>query len=281
MKLCSVTYLPPRNVGHPDVFIANLEKFPTTHDLLMLSDHDYPQRTGAIPNPEDARKYRDHSTGKPDFSVNNCIFLRCMSEARRLSYTHAIYLEADSRVGCPGWDEKIYAEFFASGKPAMCGGSVVVYNPFNGGKEGADQFNALVMKHNSSGGIIARRNFPIAAYQPKPQVKAFGFKSSADHSGSAVFPNGSLSVWDLSFYKDLTGEAKSSLVTAGEWGPWDMELGKLMWAKYGAEAYGLTSHLKSVYSSYGDALTTEAERLEMLRNGTVTCVHQVKSDTTV
>lgn len=272
MKLCSVAYLPPRSIGHAEIFLGNLSKFPTKHPLLLLSDQDYPQRTGTIVAPEDARQFRDHSTGKMDFSINNCIFLRCMSEARKQGFTHAIYIECDSRVGVAGWDEQIFAEFFATGKPAMCGGSVVCYNPFNGGKEGADAFNELIRKHNT------KRNFPVAAYQP--QVKAFGFKSSADHSGSAIFPNGSLSVWDLAFYKDLLGAAKSAAQTAGEWGPWDMELGKLMWAKYRAGAYELVNHLKTVYSSYGDALTTEDERLEMLRAGTVVGVHQVKSGAT-
>jgi hypothetical protein len=98
-----------------------------------------------------------------------------------------------------------------------------------------------------------------------------------------VFVNGSLGVYDVAALLDLfgtNGQLENTVQLAGLSAPWDLEIGKRLWAKHGVGAYEKVTHLTSIYSSYGDVLTTEADRMAMLNNG-VRGVHQVKSEATV
>jgi hypothetical protein len=63
--------------------------------------------------------------------------------------------------------------------------------------------------------------------------------------------------------------------------PWDLELGVRIWKQFGVEAYDMVANLKTVFSSYGNVITTEAERIAMLQDGSRRLVHQVKSDVDV
>jgi hypothetical protein len=62
---------------------------------------------------------------------------------------------------------------------------------------------------------------------------------------------------------------------------WDFAIGDRLWQKMGHNAYDCVAHLDCIYSSYGDVLTSESDRLNMLRTGEAVLVHQVKSSATV
>jgi hypothetical protein len=59
--------------------------------------------------------------------------------------------------------------------------------------------------------------------------------------------------------------------------PWDKEIGLRMWKAHGLEVFDRIGVLKSSYSSYGNAVTTEAHRKELLTSGKIVAVHQIKS----
>ncbi len=268
MKLGVVAYVPPPKFGHPAQFLANLAKFKPANELILYSDHDYHGLRG-IPDPETIRN--SHR-----FAVNNLIFFHGLRLAAQEKLDYMLYVEADSRVGVEGWDKVMFDEMFddtvmsGNGVPLL-GGSIVCYNPFNGGRQSASEFTDFVIRENGPDNFKK----PVAVRVPAAPV--YGHKGAADGSGSAVFPNGSLGIYNVELLKELFG--KNEIVKlAQESFAWDMEIGKRFWKKYEWYAYRLVKNLKSVYSSYGEEITTEKERQQMLTSGQVVATHQIKSN---
>lgn len=296
MKPCCVAYIPPPSISYAEAFLRNITKFKPKHDLILYSEHPWPGVKGLAGTPEAIKNERDRQGRAKEFALSNLVFYTGMGLANAGDYTHALYVEADSRVGCEHWDERIFAEYLKQPIPQIIGGSVVLQNPANSGIDGQRRADELIRKNT-------RRNFPIPIY---------GNKGALDNSGSCVFCNGSGTVIDLAWYKLLFTEEERSpevqdaprghqfglqrrsqsvyvengnggangfwaMKLARESRPWDVELGTRIWQKFGADAYDVIANLSTVYSSYGDVLTKEAERLAMLKNG-VALVHQVKSN---
>lgn len=255
-----VGYVPPPTFGQPRVFLENVAKFPAVHPLLLFSDHDWPGVIKVLASPEIVKGMSPNK-----WLVNNFIFFTAMRVAMRHNATHVLYLEADSRVG-PDWDTKIFTEFFELPMPPVCAGSMVCYNPTNAGLAAQQRWAEVV---NAS---MKRRNFPIPTY---------GFKGAADDSGSCVYVNGSLGVYDMAWMRRLFGTMEYTPQLARDCTAWDMEIGVRIWPIFGIKSYDMVAHLHSIYSSFGNVLTTESERMAMLRKGDVVAVHQVKSSATM
>lgn len=268
MKLCSIGYVPPPsfNAGIASVFLANLRKFRLSHDLVLYSEHPWPDCERLKANPEMVKKGL-----KPDqfgqlskWAVNNAIFLTGMKIAALKGYTHIIYLESDCRVGCDNWDGRIFEEHFNGPLPWVASGSLVCWNPMAGGMESAQRWNDLLVSTNE------RRNFPIPTY---------GHGASAKDKVS-VFPNGALGVYDMRWIKKFFPE-RMNLMELSTMHAWDFVLGEKIWNVFGPDSYDMVGNLRSVFSSYADQITTENERLNLLRDGKVCAVHQVKSLATI
>lgn len=268
MKLGVVAYVPPPRFGHPAQFLKNLAKFKPANELILYSDHDYHGLRG-IPDPESIKSAHR-------FAVNNLIFFHGLRLAIQAKLDYMLYVEADSRVGVEGWDKVMFDEFFEDKFQSrvpdepLLGGSIVCYNPYNGGRQSAEAFTEFVV--NENGPDNYRK--PVAVRVPVPPI--YGHKGAADSTGSAVFPNGSLGIYSIELLKELFG--KNEIVKlAQESFAWDMEIGKRFWKKYEWYSYRLVKNLKSVYSSYGEEITTEKERQDMLVSGQVVATHQIKS----
>lgn len=265
MKICTLAYIPPPNVGNAAVFVENLRKFPTAHPLVAYSDHDYGSEVIRLKgSPELAR-----DTANP-FAINNACFYTGVRIADKQGYDYFCYLEADCRVGRKHWDAAIFDEFFADPRALICGGSVVVYNPSNSGPVGFQKWCDLCALHNGS--------------EKNSRIPTYGWKGAADASGSCVFVNGALGVYSVAWMKllfpELFEEGKS-LEVARKSKPWDLQIGLNLWSRFGADAYELVGHMSSMFSSYGDVLTTEQQRLDWLREGRYVAIHQVKSSATL
>jgi hypothetical protein len=178
--------------------------------------------------------------------------------------SHVLLVEDDVRVRGKGWDEKIFAEFFNNPNPILIGGSVVVYNPSNSNLAALRRWEELI-KSNT------RRNFPIPTY---------GTKGAADGSGTAVFVNGAGGVYSIDAIKMLFPNLMTPGATfdlAVNDCAWDFSIGFRIWEKFKEHAYDLVGMINCIFSGYGDVLTSELDRLQMLRSGDVCLVHQVKS----
>lgn len=261
MNLGILGYVPPPSFGHPAAFMANLTANLPKAPMLLYSDS--PREGVAIQlkgNPEIARA----SAPQNKWAVNNFIFFTGLRIALAHGLTHFIYVESDCRMARPGWDEPMWEEFFRTPRPCAIGGTMVTYNPCNSGMEATKRWQDALGKNS-------RRNFPIATY---------GWQGASDTGGTSVFVNGALGIYSVAWLDSLfpASELGNSQGLAGLTYAWDFEIGFRLWKMMGHQAYDVVAHLDCMYSGYGEQLTTEKERLEMLHSGRVVAVHQVKSN---
>ncbi len=266
MKLAILAYVPPPKFGCAEVFLRNVRKFKTHADLVLYSDHPYP---GVVPlkgNPEMLKDATHPVTGRLNgWSVNNFVFFTGLRIAKSQGYSHVIYLESDCRVGCDLWDETMWEEAFAAGRPFVTAGSVVCYNPANWSAEALRRWAEVVATAVHGGHRIP---------------PTYGWKGAAHKHPSCVFPNGALSILNLEAVCEMF-DIENTAKTAIECQPWDMEIGMRLWDQFQEQTFDAVVHLNSVFSGYGDVLSSEPERMAMLRSGQVVGVHQVKSGATI
>jgi hypothetical protein len=58
---------------------------------------------------------------------------------------------------------------------------------------------------------------------------------------------------------------------------WDQLIGLRIWDIFKEDSYLVVGHLQKEYSGYGDVVTTEQMRQELLTSGEICCCHQIKS----
>lgn len=266
LNLGIIGYVPPPSVGCSEVFMANIRKFRTQEKVMLYSDYDYPDVVKIKGSPEQARAAADKS-GKPNrFAINNLVFLTGLRIAVKTGLTHIIYLESDCRVGCDLWDGRMWDEYFHIGRPCIAAGTLACYNPSNHSAEANLRWQELVA-------LNWRQNVPVATYGWLP----------ADKKGNTcVFPNGALSVLDISWMSKLFNIGAGETITeAATIAPWDMQLGVKLWERFGVQSFDVVGYIRCIYSGYGEVLTSEKERLGWLKEGRVVAIHQCKSQETV
>ncbi len=268
MKIGIVGYIPPPQIGHPDAFLLNINAFKHHHEMLLCSDHAWPG-TQLIPSPEVVKK----AAPQNPWAVAALAFLHCLRLGIRAGYDYIIVLEPDVRVGCDCWDEIMVDEAFKNGEFAAAG-TIIAFNPFNGGRPQAEKFIEYIARHNGKDNWRK----PIAVRVPR--IPTYGSKGMKDDTGSAIFPNCALGIYHVETLKQIFG--KNEVVSlAAKSSAWDLEIGKGLWRLFGDKVFDKVRNLNSVYSSYGDVITTEQERIQMLESGQVVGIHQVKSNWTM
>jgi hypothetical protein len=266
MKLCNLAYLPPPRLTGAATFVDNLNACPSKYPLVSYSEHDWPGVFKLKGDPEDVKKNAVFPDGRRNpYAINNVLWLTGLRIARERGFTHALYLEHDCRVGVKHWDERVYEEFFSIGRPLIAGGNLGTYNPCNAGPEAARRWADLVSKNT-------RKNVPIPTY---------GWLRADAQAPSCVFPNGALAIYDIAWMSQLFENLENTLNVGSMTSAFDMVLGVRVWDNFQEDSYEVFGHLNSVFSGYGDVLSTEAERLSWLREGKYVGVHQVKSNATL
>lgn len=263
-----IGYIPPpqfkQNVA--GVFLDNLKRHPAKHDICLYSDHPYDlpwiKHFVKLKGAPDAFKNFQVNGKLNEWAMNNAIWLAGMKIARDIGFTHIIYLESDCRVGEVGWDVPMYEEYFNLRKPCIAAGSLVCWNPTVAGMEGLKRWEALISSNR-------KRNFPIPTYGWGSTVK----------DKVCVFPNGALGVYDMTWILKLFDVNDQTEILGSH--AWDFCLGERIWAQFGLQSYDMVANLNCVFSSYGDVITTEPERLQMLKDKRVVSVHQIKSHATI
>lgn len=255
MKVATVLYCPPPTAyASAGAILENLKRFPPKHELILFSDfdHKWPGQVQIKVSPEIVKNVNK-------FAINNLVWLTGLRLAKDRGVTHLLNLEADCRVGVEGWDDRIFDEYFNLGRPCIAAGTLAVYNPCAAGLSAARRWEQLVARN-------MRKNVPVATY---------GWMKGDQKGASCLFPNGALSVMDMAWVTKFF-DLGETVQLAQKIPPWDMALGLKTWELFGEESYEVMGYLESVFSGYGDALTTEDERMEMLRSGKVVATHQVK-----
>lgn len=309
MKLAILCYLPPPVVNNrpffSDVFLRNLTQNPPETELILYSDHPWPGALSLKASP-DALVPHDHNFTLPNgarntFALNNLVFFAGLKIAKERGLSHILYLESDCRVKGKHWDAKLWNQFFKHPLPAVCGGTPVVYNASNAGPLALARWLDYANRNT-------RRNFPIKTILPVPPA-IYGFRGASERDDTCVFVNGAGGIYDVQWMTTFFPEAVNDptsvqqvdntrpngfwanrlaapspppvVVTAGATHAWDFAIGQEIWKRFKEDSYDLVVNLPAEYSSYGDVITTEQDRLQMLRDGSCVLVHQVKSDATV
>jgi len=261
-KLAVLCYC-PAHVGESEAFLKNLDNFPPKHDLIMYSDTL--EREGCI---KLGGSIDVAETPKNKMSKPNLIFLVGIRIAASQGFTHVLILEPDCRVNRRHWDSVIFDEFFAKNPMAVCGGSMVIFNPSSHNQNAARKFEKLVADNIES---------------PMP-FAITGTGNLAEHRDSCVFPNGALAIYNVSWlvktFPEIAGTPEKYIERAQNMKTFDYEVGIRMWTEFKEDVYDKVVHFHSVYSGYGNILSSEDERKELLTSGKVVAVHQIKSDWT-
>lgn len=278
MKLnpAAFVYLPPLRVPGAHTFMENLRKFPPAGDLVCFSDHDHDwpgllKMRAPLESLKDAQF--DEGTGSPHagkvnpFAMHNGAFLVACKMAREQGRTHMLYLEADCRLGQAGWDQVIWDEFFNLGRVCIVAGTLSLYNGYSSGRENALRARELLS-------LKTRHNIPVPSYGWTWERGGFGAKDAAP---PCVFPNGALAVYDLHWMTQLWNLDNLSH-SARNNGPFDMAIGHKLVEMFGTQAFDVVGYLHSVYSGFGDVMTTHEERQKLLLDKKVVGIHQVKGD---
>lgn len=271
MKNAVIVYIPPPSLPtfNSEAFIQNMRQNPTANRLIVVSDHDYSESVKdfasfvKIISPDDVFKGAALIGEKRNVDVPNLVWLTALRIAKTFGVSNMLFLESDCRVLGQGWDQKMFDEFESSKDAPMFGGSIVAYNVANCGRKALDRYFEFVWDN--------RKNpFPIPAY---------GWKGAADETNCCVYPNGAGTICSLAAVESLFSaeELAATVRTARAILPYDQEIGKRLWRVFGVDTYKFLLHMKTQYSAYGNVLSSEQERCELLTSGKVSMVHQVKS----
>lgn len=283
-----IAYLPPETSGkfHTSSFLENLRKNPPRYPLVTFSEvADFKPNLQLKRSPEIPDLMRPNEQGLT-FGVNNLIFMLAFGFAWRMGYSDMLYLEADVRVRGKDWDVPIFESFYADPNPNYVSGTIACYNPCNTDRKFWLRYCELISRFNKGGkDTKAERNFPIATWGWKGDLPplTFGSKGAANNTGSSVFVNGAGGIYSIGALRTLFPELQhhddneTKVTLARDIAPWDMEIGKRLFTMFRDQVFDVVHHNPHVYSTYSDTITTEDERLAMLRAGAVNLIHQVKS----
>jgi hypothetical protein len=286
MKLGIFGYCPPPHFKGAKAFVDNIMKFRPKNELFLFSDHgDYQFHPCA--NPEEMRHHN------PRCGISNSLFILAIRYAIRREFTHMLYLEADCRVGVDGWDEAMFAEFFSFKFPKIAAGSLVSHSGTNGGFAYYKRWTEFMRENLAKKHVIpvygipvmagiAHREFgPEAGLIVKPGDARTKYKP-------VVYPNGALGIYDVNWMAELFGIKKDGtfkdnvhMIGHVQASAWDHMIGVHLYDRFGADALDMVGHMDSIWSSYGDSVSTEEERVKALRDGDCVAIHQTKSEVAI
>lgn len=261
MKLGCLLYLPPPNVGFATVFFEHLQRYKRATELILYSEHHWPGAIRLKANPEAFRSVRTREGAPSKFAIANATFVAGLRIAWLNGFTHVLVLEPDVRVGRHYWDQEIFEEYFDLGFPCIAAGTLACFNMCNHSPLAAARWAELVKRNK-------RRNFPIASY---------GWLGGGVKGPSCVFPNGALAVYDLAWMHKLFGLDSVNYHEVAQDTAWDQLIGLKIWDIFKEDSYLVVGHLQSIFSGYGEIVTTEQMRQELLTSGDCCAIHQVKS----
>lgn len=285
MRCASIVYLPSPTDSrfHTQAFLKNLRANPPAGDLILFSDHVQPDapeciRLKGTVELESLKNAKIQRPGTGEITtnkaaINNLVFLTALRIVERQGYTHYCYLEEDVRVRNhdEAWDTRVFKEFFEQSRHLIAAGSIVIYNPANHDRVTLERFERFVTETKAAG-----RKMPLPVY---------GWLSAQSGQGVCAFTNGAGSIFSVAGLKMLfperitpenEGGKSDPDIAAGNWA-WDLTIGSRLFNKFKGDIYELLGYLPSVYSTYGDVLSSQEERLALLDQG-FAITHQIKSD---
>jgi hypothetical protein len=290
-------YVPGPQFKGSTAFMENISRNKIVGDYFFMSDHHAYGFSGAQlaypPELHEAVLARKQEKGTTAPCISNLVFIFCLARASREGYTHMLYVESDCRFKGNGWDAIMFEEFFSQPFPALAGGSVTAHSMINGGGEFYRRFTQYFKEKQKNlplpvfGIQVASfRDAKNAFQEGAPQIISPGdFRAELFPIKPSIYPNGAIGIYDVGMLREIFGmnpdgtfKPDYNAVKVVSWPAWDYMIGIALYERFGLEVFDVVAHLETCWSSYGDSLTTEDERLQMLRSGVVRGIHQVKSE---
>jgi hypothetical protein len=242
--------------------MQNMRDFPTENPLVLFSDEYEGANVIKLGGSVEIAKVPTNR-----MAVNNLVFLLAIRIAATKGFTHILLVENDCRVNKAGWDKIIFDEFFRKNPDAICGGSLAIFNPCSYNHEASHAFE----------------KFMFDAYPTRPvPLSITGSSNLAEHRDSCVFPNGALAVyqmeWLMKKFPEITQDTEHYVKVAQQIKTWDYEIGSRLWDEFKQDTYKKVVHFDCIYSGYGNVMTSEDQRKELLNSERVVAIHQIKSD---
>ena len=258
MNLGTVSYIPQPGVCNSDSFFANISRVKPVYPLYLFSD-------STKWNPSQLVKWPDFGSRKPPWSINNWIFFKALEIAKAAKMDYYLFMESDSRVVGDGFDAWIFHDFFSRYPNGIaCAGTPVVWNMSSGGREFGSRVVREAWNYQNATGI------PMSFYSNT---------NPTDCTGAAYYPNGSLAVYQTAALLNVFAGFDVDIVNwSKRLTAFDLALGRAIWNFHGENAVDHVGWLSSVYSAYGNCVTTEAERLKFLADKKFAATHQIKSN---
>src|SRR5258706_1351671 len=105
MKIEIIGYVPPRGIGHPEAYLANIGAFKTEFPVSLFSDYpDWGLRQSDNPGKVKHRQFGHW--------VSNYAFFIALQYAVACKLDYFLYLEEDCRVRGDGWDGRMMEEAY-------------------------------------------------------------------------------------------------------------------------------------------------------------------------
>lgn len=251
-----MAYLPPPGFGNSDVFLKHITECPPKHQLVLLSDHPWPQSV-QIPDPLKV------CTSKND--IASFVFLHALNMAERSNWTHFIWLETDCRVGSEGWDRRVMAQWKGAADGVIGGGNLAMFGAVRGTPVDA-QLKALEQKYpvgNASRGPFSRTTILLHGHGKLGAILA-------------PFVNGAPAVYAVKALRELIGEGTVTDLLK-KLPIQDLSLGHLTVAKYGANrCLSKWWHMPGLMATAGEQIYPIKTRMSLLKSGEVDIVHPIK-----
>lgn len=254
MSNAILAYVPDIPRLHPDAFLRNLNSYKTESEVILYSCS---KRDGCelIPDPTPIK------SSKNRVAIHNLVFLAGLKIAEQRGVKRFIYLELDCRVGYDYWDKAMFDEvkdcrdMFMAGTPARYNRDAMPGKQ----KFHTDQYCAL--------------------YEEATGFKVPVFPSKVKRPLGCVFLMGAGSIMNTAVASDLfLGFEKDSISKASKTPAFDLFIGMRCVQLFGVNATMKLPFLMKSFSTYGNKVNTEKDRIEMVKSGKWALVHQIKSN---
>lgn len=242
-----IAYLPPRGIGHTEIFLKNIEEYPPVSQMVFLSDGDW-RESVKIPSPTQWFKHSNQIAGY--------VFLKALEEAEARGWDRFVYLETDCRVKGGAWDAILSEKL--DPKSQIAAGHMAICNP--------KAFPSLP-------------GYPISKQIPFDEVPGTILCQGDPDGKPVVFVNGAPAVYSVAALRKLFPPTEPAHIAVYNRFPiQDRSLGELAFDEMGRDgAMSKFVHVPQILATAGETIHLLPTRIEALEKGTVNAIHPIKN----
>lgn len=248
---CYVPAIPRLN---PDAFLRNLRAYKSAYPVRLYSE-------AAQDGMELVQDFSSVKSSQNRVAIQNAAYLNALRMAERDGVDRFIYLELDCRVHGDGWDAAVFEEA-SQYKDMFAAGSLASYN--------RKMFTPLQTKSVDAA---------IASSVKHTGFKVPEFQSKSTRPLGCLFIMGAAAAYQTSIMAEIFQNYERDMLGKAVKVPaFDLMVGLRCYQLFQTRAPQKLPFLTSVFSTYGNRINTEKDRIEMAKSGTHRILHQIKSN---